>query len=268
MSESDRSGRYTVRGGGGNIWLEGVPSGSRVQVSVSCNVGAIAQQSVTSQCSNGTWIPPWPRCEKPPCSVPINIGEVRQFVNGDATRPTTSYYTPSTLPDGTQLVARCRDPGKHRLVGDQRRTCQGGQWTGEEPQCRQKRPCSVPINIGEVRQFVNGDATRPITSYYTPSTLPHGTKLVARCRDPGKYRLIEKRPCSVPINIGEVRQFVNGDATRPITSYYTPSTLPHGTKLVARCRDPGKYRLIGDQRRTCEEGQWTGEEPECREYQS
>eukprot|EP00057_Strongylocentrotus_purpuratus_P008659 XP_011663133.1 PREDICTED: CUB and sushi domain-containing protein 1-like isoform X2 [Strongylocentrotus purpuratus] len=71
-------------------------------------------------------------------------------------------------------------------------------------------------------------------------------------------------PCSVPRNSGPVRQFVNGEATRPITSYYTRSTLPVGTQLVARCRDPGKYRLIGDQRRTCEGGQWTGEEPECQ----
>ncbi|XP_030834271.1 CUB and sushi domain-containing protein 1-like [Strongylocentrotus purpuratus] len=134
MPESDRFGGYTVIGGSGNTSSAGVPSGSRVQVSVICNVGATAQ-SVTTQCSNGTWIPPWPRC-KLPCSVPRNSGPVRQFVNGEATRPITSYYTRSTLPVGTQLVARCRDPGKYRLIGDQRRTCEGGQWTGEEPECQ------------------------------------------------------------------------------------------------------------------------------------
>ena len=64
MPESDRFGRYKIRGGGGNILSVGIPSGSRVKVSIRCDVGATAQQSVTSQCSNGTWIPPWPRCGK------------------------------------------------------------------------------------------------------------------------------------------------------------------------------------------------------------
>ncbi|XP_030834867.1 uncharacterized protein LOC586646 [Strongylocentrotus purpuratus] len=132
MPETDRLGRYTVIGSGGNTSSAGIPSGSRVQVSVRCDSGAVAQQFVTSQCSNGTWIPPWPRCEKP-CSVPRNIGQVRQFVND---KRMTSYYNRPALPNGTQIVARCRDPGKHRLIGDQRRTCQGGQWTGEEPICQ------------------------------------------------------------------------------------------------------------------------------------
>ena len=64
MTESDRLGRYKIRGGGGNISSVGIPSGSRVKVSIRCDMGATAQQSVTSQCSNGTWIPPWPRCGK------------------------------------------------------------------------------------------------------------------------------------------------------------------------------------------------------------
>ncbi|XP_030834740.1 locomotion-related protein Hikaru genki [Strongylocentrotus purpuratus] len=79
-----------------------------------------------------------------------------------------------------------------------------------------------------------------------------------------KSPAMRKKPCLVPRNRGPVRQFVNGDARRPISSYYTPPTLPDGTKLVVRCRDPGMYRLIGDQRRICQGGQWTGDEPECQ----
>ena len=42
MPESDCFGRYTVRGGDGNIWSMGVHSGSRVQVSVRWDAGAMA----------------------------------------------------------------------------------------------------------------------------------------------------------------------------------------------------------------------------------
>jgi len=41
------------------------------------------------------------------------------------------------------------------------------------------------------------------------------------------------------------------------------SELVAGTELVIRCKDIGKYNLIGSKRRKCVYGEWDGEKPEC-----
>lgn len=39
--------------------------------------------------------------------------------------------------------------------------------------------------------------------------------------------------------------------------------LTAGTELVIRCKDIGKYNLIGSKTRKCRYGEWDGEEPQC-----
>nr|NP_001001477.1 complement related-short precursor [Strongylocentrotus purpuratus]AAR87483.1 complement related-short precursor [Strongylocentrotus purpuratus] len=300
MPKTDRLGRYTVIGGGGNLWSMGVPSGSRIQVSVRCDAGAIAQQSVTSQCSNGTWIPPWPRCEKP-CSVPSNKGEVHQFVNGDATMPITSYYTTSTLPDGTQLVARCRDPGKYRLIGDQRRTCQGGQWTGEEPECqhvqaqvlfyqKNNKWRDVASNGTVVVYVQRGNLRRldvvcnDISGWlrYTHLTTPllndgdlwhwhrhnyHGKRLYPISTDfSGMYTCngsSSSHSVHVLFKAAECDVPAAPEHGRILDGYRQQARdiFPSGTSVSFECEDD--YRLVGSRRITCEKGQWSDDPPVC-----
>ncbi|XP_030834736.1 scavenger receptor cysteine-rich type 1 protein M130 [Strongylocentrotus purpuratus] len=303
MPESDRLGRYTVIGGSGNTSSAGVPSGSRVQVLVSCNVGAIEQQSVMSQCSNGTWIPPWPRCEKP-CSVPINRGEVLQFVNGDVTRPITSYYTPSTLPDGTQLVATCRSPDNYRLIGDQRRTCEGGQWTGEEPQCqrvqtqviffeRQDNRWREVASNGTVVVYVHRENPRPLNVVcrdtsgmlrYTRLTTPlvndgdlqhwHGRNYHGKRLDPISTDFSGMYTCNGSSSFHSVHVlFKAAECEVPAApehgrllngSRQQPRDIfPSGTSVSFECEDD--YRLVGSRRITCEKGQWSDDPPVCTE---
>lgn len=41
------------------------------------------------------------------------------------------------------------------------------------------------------------------------------------------------------------------------------STLAHGTKITVRCRDIGRYKLVGPRERECVNGMWNKVEPVC-----
>ncbi|XP_030834246.1 complement related-short precursor [Strongylocentrotus purpuratus] len=298
MPESDQFGRYTVIGGGGNLWSVGVPSGSRVQASVRCDAGAMAQQSVTSQCSNGTWIPPWPRCEKP-CSVLRNIGEARQFVND---KRMTSYYNRPTLPDGTQIVARCRDPGKHRLIGDQKRTCQGGQWTGVEPECQlvqaqvlfyqednkwrdvaSNGTVVVYVQLGKPRRL--DVVCRDISVWFGPPRLTtplvndgdlyhwhrrnsHGKRLDPVSTDFSGIYTCDGSSSSHSVHV----LFKAAECDVPAApehgrlldgSRQQPRDIfPSGTSVSFECEDD--YSLVGSRRITCHKGEWSNDPPVCK----
>ncbi|XP_041470833.1 sushi, von Willebrand factor type A, EGF and pentraxin domain-containing protein 1-like [Lytechinus variegatus] len=295
MPETSRLGRYTVRGAGG-FWSEGIPNGYEVEVSISCDTGAVPQHSVTSQCSNGVWIPAWPRCEKP-CSVPRYRWDVRQFVNGDARKPVNIYHSNAVLPDGSFLIARCKDPGKKMLIGDQRRTCQGGQWIGQEPECREIQTkvlfygasrevapngtVVVYVRQGDKRRL---DVVCRITDYSTK--LPrlrtplendgelwswrwprsHGKRLKPISTDFSGMFTCSWSSYSHSVHVlfkaaeCEVPDFTEHGGY--ISGRHIGDIVLSGTTISFGCGDD--YRLVGSRTLACANGKWSGDLPLCK----
>ncbi|XP_030834273.1 locomotion-related protein Hikaru genki-like [Strongylocentrotus purpuratus] len=242
------------------------------------------------------WIPKT-RIEKP-CLVPRNRGPVLQFVNGDETRPITSYYTLPTLPDGTKLVARCRDPGMYRLIGDQRRTCQGGQWTGEEPECQ---PVKTQVlfygashevaSNGTVVVYVHRgnpsylDVVCYITSLWLrpprlTTPLVNGGDLWnwpwfltdAKRLNPISTDFSGIYTCNGSSSFHSVHVlFKAAECEAPEApehgrlldgSRQEPRDIfPAGTTVSFECEDD--YSLVGSMEITCEKGQWSDDPPVC-----
>lgn len=67
----------------------------------------------------------------------------------------------------------------------------------------------------------------------------------------------EALPCPIENKDSNVMIFNESDHA-PITNYSAP--LPHGTFILVRCRDIGKYRLSGPEKRLCRYGKWSEEE--------
>lgn len=40
-------------------------------------------------------------------------------------------------------------------------------------------------------------------------------------------------------------------------------TVPHGERVAVRCRELGRYKLIGDPLLHCRNGVWNGKAPTC-----
>nr|XP_054760964.1 uncharacterized protein LOC129267261 [Lytechinus pictus] len=234
---------------------------------------------------------------KKPCSVPRNRWDVRQFVNGDARKPVNIYYSNPVLPDGSFLIARCKDPGKKMLIGDQRRTCQGGQWIGHEPECREIQTkvlfygasrevapngtVVVYVRQGDTRRL---DVVCRITDYSTK--LPrlrtplendgelwswrwarsHGKRLKPISTDFSGMFTCSWYSYSHSVHVlfkaaeCEVPDFPENGGY--ISGRHIGDIVLSGTTISFGCGDD--YRLDGSRTLACANGKWSGDLPTCK----
>nr|XP_054760965.1 locomotion-related protein Hikaru genki-like [Lytechinus pictus] len=234
-------------------------------------------------------------CEKP-CSVPRNRWDVRQFVNGDARKPVTIYYSNHVLPDGSFLIARCKDPGKKMLFGDQRRTCQG-QWIGQEPECREVQTKVLFAGArrevapnGTVVVYVHRGDTRhldvvckiPRFSFTRPRlTTPlrndrdlkhwHRPRLHRKRLEPISTNFSGMYTCTwSPLSHSVYVLFKAAECEVPVAPEYGRYSSGHqpgeivlaDTTVSFGCGED--YRLVGSRTLTCADGKWSGDLPMCK----
>ncbi|KAL1427369.1 hypothetical protein MTO96_017425 [Rhipicephalus appendiculatus] len=157
------------------------------------------------------------------------------------------------------------------------------------------RPCSAPERLHNALAFRSSSPSRSEEDGEEDSRgllqFPHGTEVVFRCIDSagGGERSTWKLLCedgswlgrpekcedgaqqlSVPKEERRNRSCVFRNTEPNLEAFQgdrriTDDTLhfPPGSELVFRCKDIGKYSLVGSVRRRCVYGDWDGVKPSC-----
>lgn len=157
------------------------------------------------------------------------------------------------------------------------------------------RPCSAPERLHNALAFRSSSPSRSEEDGGEDSRgllqFPHGTEVVFRCIDSagGGERSTWKLLCedgswlgrpekcedgaqqlSVPKEERRNRSCVFRNTEPNLEAFQgdrriTDDTLhfPPGSELVFRCKDIGKYSLVGSVRRRCVYGDWDGVKPSC-----
>lgn len=157
------------------------------------------------------------------------------------------------------------------------------------------RPCSAPERLHNALAFRSSSTSRSEEDGGEDSRgllqFPHGTEVVFRCIDSagGGERSTWKLLCedgswlgrpekcedgaqqlSVPKEERRNRSCVFRNTEPNLEAFQgdrriTDDTLhfPPGSELVFRCKDIGKYSLVGSVRRRCVYGDWDGVKPSC-----
>ncbi|XP_068695178.1 sushi, von Willebrand factor type A, EGF and pentraxin domain-containing protein 1-like isoform X1 [Montipora foliosa] len=210
-------------------------------VEYSCDQGYTLVGSRRRVCqANQTWTGTTPQCTY----ASINCGALPTPENG-LKKSETSTFLNGIVTFG------CRGQ-KYNLIGSSRRTClQSGQWSGEQPICRL-------IECGDPGIPQHADRILPEDFSYL-------TSVQFKCHDSYKLEGVSKIFCKR-----------DGNWSRPIPRCLAPCSNPgtpknggmtgsdftHGKTVKFFCKR--KYRMVGLQQLTCNNGTWQGAKPRCR----
>ncbi len=153
-------------------------------------------------------------------------------------------------PHGTEIIFKCI-PGMNGLKNTWKITCEDGGWIGRALKCGNYLNFDIREN-GIQLKFINKiyDAFNGIFGQII--------KLFSKIEDDIQSSEERKnKSCTYLNSDPNVWAFI-GD--QRINEY---EELPAETELIIRCKDIGKYNLIGSRRRKCLYGEWDGEKPAC-----
>ncbi|XP_034243418.1 uncharacterized protein LOC117646517 isoform X1 [Thrips palmi] len=276
-------------------------SGSTVQVSCEVGYQLSIGANQTAKCVRGRWKPAKPECIIVPCRIPETEHAIYRRVNDSTlliedTEVSSDEEVKFSCINGYNPVGALRFRCKHgEWDVSELPWCEPGEDThyrgsdsgsdidlfGEVDK-GDRRSCNPPSKVQGSLVYVNG---HPIKD--SDINFPDGTEVTFNCMasimgEKSTWRVLcedgtwlgRSLSCDME-DLADSKMRDNTTctlrSTEPnVVSFHNDQLitvdvveLPAGAVVVSRCRDIGKYQLIGSSHRRCVSGEWDGQKPVC-----
>lgn len=276
-------------------------SGSTVLVT--CEVGYQLSIGVnlTAKCVRGRWKPAKPECIIVPCRIPETEHAIYRRVNDSAlliedTEVSSDEEVKFSCINGYNPVGALRFRCKHgEWDVSELPWCEPGDDTNYrgsdsggdidlfgEVDKGDRRSCTPPGKVQGSLVYINGHPMKD-----GEMSFPDGTEVTFNCMasimgEKSTWRILcedgtwlgRSLSCDME-DLADSKMRDNTTctlrSTEPnVVSFHNDQLitvdvvdLPAGAVVVSRCRDIGKYQLIGSSHRRCVSGEWDGQKPVC-----